>query len=138
MTDIRQSSLYARFMDSLGWEVKKIGESYAYIRRFPIIGSFIKIQRIRLTIPFDKIENIRKKYRAFKTQVAPGVLIDNALEKEFLKHGYRADHSPNIPTKTIHIDLEPTEDVIFSRFFEAKRRAVRRAIKNGVVVRQTD
>ncbi|MBI2611789.1 peptidoglycan bridge formation glycyltransferase FemA/FemB family protein [Candidatus Gottesmanbacteria bacterium] len=139
MDDIRQSLQYAQFMRDLGWKVEKIGESYAYIRRFPLLGSFIKIQRIKLPIPLDKIEEIRKKYRAFKVQIAPNVIgNDGNLERLFLKHGYKIDHSPNIPTKTIHIDLRPDEEIIFSRFSEAKRRAVRRAIKNIVVVKESD
>ncbi|EKD87509.1 MAG: hypothetical protein ACD_36C00047G0001, partial [uncultured bacterium] len=42
--------------------------------------------------------------------------------------------SPFLPTKTLRIDLEPDEAVIFSRFAEAKRRAVRRAQKNNLQI----
>lgn len=42
-----------------------------------------------------------------------------------------------MPTKTILVDLRPSEDKIFSAFSEAKRRAVRKAQKNGVTVTES-
>lgn len=45
--------------------------------------------------------------------------------------------SPFIPTKTILIDLKAPEEVIFQRFSEAKRRAVRRADKNNIVIKES-
>lgn len=126
-------------MECLGWEVEKVGKSYVYIRKFPFIGSFIKIQRIKSPIPFAEIEKIRKKYRAYKVQVAPDIKgINIKFEQQFLKYGYKIDNSPNIPTKTIHINLSQSEKELFNNFSEAKRRAVRRAIKNGVFVRRSD
>ena len=151
MIDIRQSTLYARFMDDLGWRVEKIGKQFAYIKQFPLIGSFIKIQRIKPPIPFDKIERLGKKYKAFKVQVAPNTLVISGLTgnpdfrfreddktflgKQFRSNGYGIDTFPNIPTRTILINLKKSEKDIFSCFSEAKRRAVRRAIKNGVLVK---
>ncbi len=45
--------------------------------------------------------------------------------------------SPYLPTKTLRIDLCPSEKKIFSSFSEAKRRAVRRAIKYQVTVKES-
>jgi len=44
------------------------------------------------------------------------------------------NRDPFIPTKTIRVDVRGEENEIFSRLSEAKRRAVRRAQKNGVTV----
>lgn len=139
MNDIRQSPQYAAFMKDMGWKVERTGKWNAFVKQFPLIGSFIKIQKIQPPIPFEGIELLRKKYRAFKLQIAPNVeQSNNSLEIQFKKHNYLLDTSPNIPTQTIHIDLTQSEKYLFDSFTEAKRRAVRRAIKNGVTAKKSD
>lgn len=130
--DIRQSSLYACYMQSLGWRVEQIGKWQAFIRPFPIIGSFIKIQRINSPIPFKEIDGLIKKYRAFRVVIEPGI-----TNTDFELFGYCRSNSPYSPSKTIHIDLKKSEQKIFQSFSEAKRRAVRRAMKNGITIYQS-
>lgn len=145
--DIRQSALYAQYMESSGWKVEPFGKAqgkrgkwYAYIRQFLLIGSFIKIQRIRPQIPFKEIEQLRKKYRGFRVVIELG----NEASKgrtpstKLRVRPYSRTNSPHAPSKTIHIDLITSENEIFQRFSEAKRRAVRRAIKNNIVVQESD
>ncbi len=133
MTNIRQSKDYALFMGKLGWYVEIISD-YVYIRKFPIIGSFIKILRITPPITFKEIEKLAKKYRAFKVQIE----LDDITNNLYKTHGYSPTKSPLAPTKTILIYLKPKEEDIFNNLSPEKRRAIRRAIKNEVIVKESD
>jgi len=132
--DIRQSQQYANHMRSLGWKVERVGKWNAFIKSFPFIGSFIKIQRIDNPIPWKEIEELQKKHRAFRMVIEPD--LNTKLEIRNLK--LEILNSPFSPTKTIHIDLAPTEETIFKRFKESTRRAVRRAQKNKVTIEQSN
>lgn len=46
--------------------------------------------------------------------------------------------TPYLPTKTIRVDLTTDEENIFRRFSEAKRRAVRRASRLGVIIEESN
>lgn len=121
-------------MEALGWKVEKIGKWQAFIKRFPIFGSLIKIQRIIPPIPFEEIEKLAKKHRAFKIVVE----FDKSPKSLKLPSTYRIYKSPFLPTKTIIIDLKRTEQEIFKSFTPEKRRAIRKAEKNGIVVEKVN
>lgn len=127
MTDIRQSKLYAEFMRSIGWKVEEIDGVYAYIKPFPLIGATIKIQRPNKLPEMTKLEHLKKRYRARSISIEPD------FSHNLLPTTYNLLKDPYLPTKTILIDLKPSEQIIFSRFSEAKRRAVRRAEKGSVI-----
>ncbi|MBL7159911.1 peptidoglycan bridge formation glycyltransferase FemA/FemB family protein [Candidatus Microgenomates bacterium] len=137
--DIHQSEKYGQYMKKIGWIVEKVDNCQIFIRRFPIIGSIIKIQRPKYPIPFNEIEKIAKKYQAFKVVIEPiSQEHENTRTREQLKEfRYKKSKSPYLPTKTIHIDLTQPKEKIFKNFSEAKRRAVRRAVKNKVIVVQS-
>ncbi len=131
MSDIRQSPEYADFIRSLGWKVEKAGEWNAFIKPFPLFGSLIKIQRIVAPIPFDKIEILAKKYRAFQ------IIIESTSSQtqEYPKE-YRPLKSPFIPTKTLILDLKRTENEIFDSFSKNKRRDIRIGERNNLIIKE--
>ena len=131
--DIRQSSEYGQFMKDIGWQVEKIGRWQAFIKKFPLISSLIKIQRISAPVPFKEIENLAKKHRSFKTIVEFNQFNPNY---KLLITNYSPCSSPFLPTKTIQIDLIRSEKDIFNSFSPEKRRAIRKAKKNGVFVKE--
>jgi len=143
MTDIRQTPEYANYLKLLGWETFKIKNGASrltrqvFVKKFPLIGSIIKIQRISPPIPFNEIEKIAKDNRAFQ------ILIDQEIDNyksritNYESYNYKINQASYFPAKTIHIDLKRSENEIFNSFSEAKRRAVRRAEKNGLVVKET-
>jgi lipid II:glycine glycyltransferase (peptidoglycan interpeptide bridge formation enzyme) len=141
MLDIRQTPEYAQYLKLLGWETVKINEGQIFFRKFPLIGSVIKVQRVKPPIPFEKIEKIAKERRAFQ------ILIDQELNNDlglrskstgqnWRSFGYKINQTPYFPTKTIKIDLTRNEEEIFNSFSEAKRRAVRRAKKNNLLIKE--
>jgi len=133
MIDIRQSPNYARFMEKIGWQVEKVGNIQIFIKKFPPVGSFIKIQRINPPIPFSEIEKLARKYRAFQIIIEP-----NKEEKNFKKYGYKSGKSPFSPSKTIQVDLKRDEEEIYKKFSKGKRWDIKKAEKNGVIVKESE
>lgn len=129
--DVRQSDLYAQYMLKIGWQVEKIDGIYIYIKKFPLIGSIIKIQRP------NKLPNIKVLLKLKQKYHAQSISIEQGLNPRSIINNYQLNNDPYLPTKTIHIDLTSSEQAIFNRFSEAKRRAVRRAQKAGVIINQS-
>ncbi|MDX1373838.1 MAG: hypothetical protein R3321_15290, partial [Nitrososphaeraceae archaeon] len=141
-TDLRQTSIFASFMKDLGWKVEKINKYYVYMKKFPLMGFYVKIPRVKKDFPYEKLNDWSKENNAFITKISP-FLSNNQIDylkiyKKIENCNFKLDSEPFNPTKTIIIDLTQKEDDIFNSFKSAKRRAVRRAIKNNIIVRQTD
>jgi lipid II:glycine glycyltransferase (peptidoglycan interpeptide bridge formation enzyme) len=128
-------------MEKIGWEVDSIGNTYIYIKKIPIIGNFVKIPRIPENTDIQKILKKISFYKPFQIKISPYVFSDNNSPVFFshLKtHGFKIELSPFNPTTTIIFDLKNSENGLFAGFTSAKRRAVRKAVKNGVIVKKTN
>jgi lipid II:glycine glycyltransferase (peptidoglycan interpeptide bridge formation enzyme) len=139
--ELQQSPLYANYIQSLHWNVESIDTVNVFIKPFPLIGSFVKIQRISTLPNIQKLLPVLKKYRAKWLVLEAGADMDENKFQSFahaLKRHVRILTTPYIPTKTIRVDLKPPKEEIFQRFSQAKRRAVRRAIKNGVLIKTSN
>ena len=141
--DIRQTPEYAKYLNFLGWKTAKVNDGQIFIKRFPLIGSIIKVQRIHPPIPFGEIEKIAKENRTFLIQIDQELEQSGRVEEwksrktePWKEYGYKINKTPYFPTKTIHIDLTQSEQNIFNSFSEAKRRAVRRAQKNNIIIKE--
>lgn len=138
--EVQQSSLYATYVSQLGWTVEQIDRSYIFIKRFPLIGTLAKIQRVDKLPLIPKLLPIIHKYHIRTLSIEPD---RDVRQSEFqawdlsIKRYVRLSSSYFLPTKTILVDLTPSEKIIFQRFSEAKRRAVRRAQKNHIVVKES-
>jgi hypothetical protein len=137
----QQSSLYAKYMISLKWEVLRVDEVNIFLRKFPILGGIVKIHR---PLHLPEVKKLLPVLRAkkIKTLIIEPVSIQD--QKQLTRWCYAISKyvhistEPYLPTKTFRVDLNRNEDKIFKSFSEAKRRAVRRAIKLGIQVRQSD
>jgi len=139
MSDVRQSSEYAQYIKSLGWQVEKLGKWFVFIKKFPLIGSLIKIQRTSWPLPSSEIEKLSQKHHAFQIIIEPLRLAESRQRRGKAGHfpsSYHPLKSPFIPTKTLIKDLKPTEQEIFASFSKSKRRDIRLAEKNGLVVKE--
>ncbi len=135
--DIRQSPQYARFLTKIGWQVKKIDNWNIFIRKIPFYGKIAKLQKIVPPINFDELDEFIKKEKIRRLIVEPDTEENSILKAQFLANDYQINSSPFIPTKTIQIDLTKSENDIFKGFSEAKRRAIRKALKSGVEVEES-
>lgn len=141
MKDIRQSPYFAGFMKGLNWQADKLGNQYIYIRKFPVIGSFAKIPRPNLPIDIFSIKSFIKSNRIFQFKISPflktGSVEYQRIKGTLLNEGFQIDNSPYNPTTTIQFDLTGDTEEIFNNFTPAKRRAIRRAIKNNIYIKDS-
>lgn len=139
--DIRQSPLFARFMHDIGWEVKKIHIQFVYMRKFPFVGFFAKMPRPKPPFPFSQFQSFITDNHIFRFKIAPFIPSSSKkytkIKRQFISHNFKVDNFPFNPTTTICVDLTQSEDILFKNFTQAKRRAVRRAIKNDVVIKES-
>jgi len=135
--DIRQSLLYKSFLEQIGWQIKKIGRWNIFIRKIPLFGKIAKLQKITPPIPFDEIAKFVRNEKIKQLTIEPDITHDRIVEAQFLANGYKLNHSPFLPTKTILIDLTPSENNIFRSFPKEKRRLIRKALKNNVKIHQS-
>jgi len=136
--EFQQSPIYAKYIESLGWTILRIGTVRMFYKHIPVTGGLLKIQRPK-TLP--DITEILRTYRVKTVAIEPHPKENLGSYKRWCagvsKH-CKVVRSSYQPTKTLLIDVTAPEDTIFSRFTEAKRRAVRKAVKNGVTVTESD
>ena len=137
--DIRQSTKFAAFMVSLGWRALKINSSLCYLRKMPFMNNFAKIPRSKEIYPIEDYKYFIRENKIFKLKLSPLITSDNKKfrkqKNNLLGNGFTIDMNPFNPTTTIEIDLKKPLETIFNNFSQAKRRAVRRAIKNKIEIR---
>jgi len=122
MVDIRQSKDYAQYLSSIGWVAERINNINYFIKRLPLIGSVIKIQRPE-KIDFKKIKDLSKKYRAFQIILEPK---DNKQKEEIKKNGFKLSHSPYLPTKTLELNLTKSEKELLNNLKKYCRSVIKK------------
>jgi lipid II:glycine glycyltransferase (peptidoglycan interpeptide bridge formation enzyme) len=139
--DIRQSPLWASYLNDLGWTSEKLSEQQlVYIRKIPPFGSLIKILRISPPVDFQKIDGLAKKHGALFVKLEPELerggpeKIDGTIQE----NGFHTDKWSLVPTKTIQIDLQKSEGELLKSLEKDTRYSIRLAQKNGITVKQTD
>jgi lipid II:glycine glycyltransferase (peptidoglycan interpeptide bridge formation enzyme) len=138
--DLQQSSLYKKYIESLGWSVTAVDGSDVFYRKLPLIGTFAKIQRPEKLPYLPKLIPFLKKLHVRTVAVEP---TSQTSQEEFsrwvtgLGKFFRLTKEPFLPTKTILVDLTPSEESIFKKFTEAKQRAVRRAGKHNIIIEES-
>ena len=123
MVDIRQSIHYANYLRHEGWVIERIAETNYFIKKLPLFGSILKVQRPE-EVRIDTIRQLARKYRVFQTIIEPNLEFDMRL---LMANGYSLSSSPYLPTKTLQIDLTKSKDYIFRHFKKDARQAIRRA-----------
>lgn len=132
LVDIRQSPEYARYLKTLGWKVERITEVNYFIKRFPIIGSVLKIQHPE-QFNNKTIQQLVQKYRAFQIIIEP----KDEMQAKFLSSvGFRLSKSPYLPTKTLILDLTRSKGELFNGFKKDAISAIRRNKKGESKVRE--
>jgi len=130
MVDIRQSIHFANYLKRLGWIVERLGKTNYFIRKFPFIGSILKLQRPK-NLDFDTIDKLCRKYRVFQVILEPYSTSTSGAfaffdHNSLLHHGFKLSKSPYLPSKTLQIDLIQPQKGIFRHFKKDARRAVKR------------
>lgn len=122
MKDIRQSPQYANYLSRVGWTVERVGGVNYFIRKLPLIGSIIKIQRPDL-LDIRTARRLGNKYRAFQIIVEPA----SARQLDSLiTHGFKQAKSPFLPSKTLCLDLTKTKEKLFAGLKKDCRQALKK------------
>lgn len=138
--ELHQSPPYATYVSSLGWNVITLTTGHIFLKQFFLFGSIAKLQRI---YPLPKSEEIRalcKKYHVRQIIIEAS---EHQNQKEFIEWCNHIStfvslsKTPYIPTKSLRVSLIKPEETIFSSFNEAKRRAIRRAKKNELLIEES-
>lgn len=141
MTEIQQSPLYAHYMTRLKWTVLTVDGVQVFIRRFPLFGSMIKIHRPEKLPRLTILQPILVKFRISTLVIEPIASQDQKILSQWCQKVSKIvklyKGTAFLPTKTIRVNLAFSEKEIFHRFSEAKRRAVRRAVKLGVTIQKS-
>ncbi len=128
MTDIRQSPLYAAFINRIGWQVEKVGTSFAYIKKLPFIPTLLKIQRPNQLPAQAELKAIAQKYGRSRVVIEPlPEQHPRYTDAKLLEDGFTY-------SKSITVDINKSEIDIFATFADSKRRGIKRAEKLGVKV----
>lgn len=128
--DLRQSSQYANYLKKIGWMVERVDRIYVYIKKFPFLGYFIKIQRIQ-KIDKKLIKYLEKKYRPFQLIIEP---IDGNDLRILRELKFRVSSSPSLPTKTSVVDLTLSKDSLLKSFSQKTRYNIKVSKRNNIKV----
>ena len=142
-TDVRQSDLWGKYLEELGWQTAQLIPGYfAYSRKIPFLGTIVKIPRAVFPIPFKEIEGLIQKANVFLLKLEPSIetsveRLENILSL-IHNNGFALDRWSLSPTRTIKIDLKKSEDELLKSMEKDTRYSVRLAIRRGVEVRETN
>ncbi|HUD19449.1 MAG TPA: peptidoglycan bridge formation glycyltransferase FemA/FemB family protein [Patescibacteria group bacterium] len=137
----QQSDEYAQYIRLLGWKAVSLDGVNIFYRQFPLFGGMMKVHRpLKLPNP-KKLVSIIKANHIKNLVIEP---VENQNQKlldawcKTLAKSVTINTTPFLPTKTFRVDLTRNKNTIFGSFSEAKRRAVRRALKLGVIVKKSE
>ncbi|MEJ2347886.1 MAG: peptidoglycan bridge formation glycyltransferase FemA/FemB family protein [Patescibacteria group bacterium] len=125
MLDIRQTPRYAKYLRKTGWQIEELSGVNCFIKKIPLLGSVIKIQRPE-TIPLKQIKELAKKHHAFQLIIEP----KRKMDAEYLrKSGFKLINSPFLPSKTLILDLTVGREKLFKQLKKDARYALRKTEK---------
>lgn len=112
--DLRQSREYGEYIRKIDWIVEKVGGVNIFIRRLGWFGAIAKIQRVDVE-DWTEINHVLKRYRVWMLKYEP-----LGMPK------FRQDSWPMLATKTLRIDLRPSQQKILESFQKDARYCIRK------------
>ncbi len=139
-TPLRQTSAWADFLKHKNWKIKQINSENRlvtlYIKKIPLLGSVIKIQRQLNPLPIKEIEDLAKSERAVQITIEP---YGNFKQEEKLKkYKYKPNKSPLLPPKTLLINLHLSNQDLLKQMHYSGRRGIRNAKKAPIQIRAVE
>ncbi len=133
--DARQTKQWGNYLSQIGWDIENIGNLQIFIRKIPLINcSVIKIQHPKGPIPFQKINDIAKKYHALLVLIEPDQV--GYKETDYIKFKYQKSKLRFVHTSTIKIDLSRSKKTLWQSFSENARRNIRKSQNNNLIVKK--
>lgn len=137
LPDIRQTANYAHYLKSQGWIVERISNINYFIKKIPLLGSVLKVQRPQ-SVDFKTIQKLERKYLVFQTIIEPDLAsVVNSfsdIHNLLLQNRYKLSKSPFLPTKTIHLNLTQSVKDIYRNFSKDCKYSLRKG--EGLVIKE--
>lgn len=140
--NIRQTQGFSDFLKFFKWEtISSKKNTFYYLRRVPILGSIMKIEKINVkNIDLKEIDEIARKNKTAFVKIEP--FADESqqekLDKLFFEYGYKHDTWPLSSTTTYIIDLQKSYEDIVANFKSKFRYNLRLSTRNGIRVKITN
>lgn len=130
--DIRQSDEWGRYLETLGWKIRKTSGGISISIRPTFLGNFTKIQHPKKITAEDlkEIGSICEEEKCTYIKIEPDFDQDLSV---FGDAGYIESYSPNCVPSTIFIDLTKSEDILWSDLSHSAKYSVNRAVREGYV-----
>lgn len=125
MMDLRQTPEYANYVKSINWKVERVNGNNYFIKKLPLLGNIIKLQRPNVLKNGD-VKKILDKYKPFQFVIEPNI---GHPASEF-----KLSKSPYLPTKTLQIDLTKSNVQLLKNMHQKTRYNIKVATKNGVEI----
>jgi serine/alanine adding enzyme len=111
------------------------GLAVAYVPRGPVLSSDVASNRALI----DAVARLARSHRAAFVRLEPDVLEDDHRAKSLLAllrdAGFKTSDRTLQPRSSIRLDLTPTQDELMAAFSKGHRADIRRAERDGVVIR---
>ncbi len=128
MWDIRQDKRYARYMNSIEWDVDLIGSVYLYTKKLPLLPlSLTKVQRPQSKISADDIWNVARKHRSFYILLE---CINKSQFDHYRGNSFKQTTNISLPSKTIHIDLSQSKNLLLNQMHSKTRYNIKKYKRN--------
>lgn len=131
MADLHQSKEWADFLTSQSWIVEDLDGAKAYIRKLPLYGSVIKIQRPQIVPPIKTIDKTAQKYHALFVKLEPDV---SNKQQRLSSEGFELDKAPNLPTKTLVLELSKSKKELWKALSRDTRRDIEEAKNHQISI----
>lgn len=128
MKDIRQSKQYANYLSSIGWEAKLYKNNYYFVKKIFFLTT-IKLQRPK-KINYKNILEIKNKYKGIIN------FLIEPKEETNLK-GFK-QINPFLPSKTLMLNLNKSQNKIYNNFSKDARYALRKVNSSQITVQSTN
>lgn len=122
MIDLKQSAEYVKYMESIGWTVERVNGTFAYIKKFPIIGNFIKLQHPE-QLSNKTIKHLVNKYEPFQFVIEPRY---SSHIIHLTTHNFRQNRNYFVPSKTIQIDLTKSKNQLLQEMHYKTRYNIKK------------
>lgn len=134
-SDIRQSKEWAKYMQSIGWQVEDVGGVNAFIRKLPLLPySMIKIEHPNKKIHFGKIDQLAKKHSTLAVVIEPQNL--NFAADEYKQNGFKNSKLMFAHSATFKINLTKDAKKLWQGFSENARRNIKKA-EDSLIVKES-
>jgi len=129
--DLRQSPKYVSYLRSINWKDYVVDGVYLFSKKFPLLGSYAKIQRPEKIIEIEKLSDFAGNKRITVLEIEPK---DHKQYLYYKRMGFKSIKQISLPSKTIFINLKKSKNKLLSEMQSKSRYNIGLSSRKGVSV----